>query len=116
VEVVTRKQCITCRRFMIRERAIDGSDPQICVECYAIDPLTRDVPGFAPGIPLRCDGDHAAPVCEDPQCWRRDQCRWVHLHADGMGASNCQLVGGHEGPHQVLGGFAHEGSDRWRLM
>jgi hypothetical protein len=64
---VTRRQCLNCHRFMIRDRAADGSDPQVCVECRATAGMLSA--SAAPGIPLRCDGDHAAPQCEDPQCW-----------------------------------------------
>lgn len=66
---ITRRQCLNCHRFMIRDRAADGSDPQVCVECRATSGMLSA--STAPGIPLRCDGDHVAPQCEDPQCWQK---------------------------------------------
>lgn len=46
---VARCQCITCERYLTRNRAQDGSDPQVCVECRD-NGLFRDLAG--PGIPL----------------------------------------------------------------
>jgi len=49
--VITRQQCIICHRRLAHERASDGSDPQVCVECRAGGPFAN-VPNTAPGIPL----------------------------------------------------------------
>jgi NTP pyrophosphatase (non-canonical NTP hydrolase) len=46
---IARCQCISCRRYLARDRAADGTDPQVCEECHDSSMILR---GSRPGIPL----------------------------------------------------------------
>lgn len=56
--MVTRLHCITCRRRLVRPRAKDGADPQVCVECRKSS-LFPELPAielaYPPGPPLTLD-------------------------------------------------------------
>lgn len=54
---VNRDQCLNCRREILRERARDGSGPQVCVECGPADAFLGR--GHGDGIPL------AYPISDD---------------------------------------------------